>query len=346
MIWPFHDKEGTNYWLRAFAWYAVAEAGLQLIFFFIFNTFGNFGGSYLEYHLVMWIFHCLLIWPIWWVAWLVHKQKIVFQLLINVVFFFIYSYYWFGPVQDVIAYLYNNLLDFTHPGNNQGGPTIDSERSYSILNYQLLKHAFRLSWFYLANYFYNYQLEEKKMLQLAVSNKELQLKLLKWHLNPSFYFKTIKHLQQSAAVQPANATEPILQLAKVMEYVIYEAREPEIEMKKDIQFLDNYIQLINHQPDNKIQINLEYEGQYEKLKIVPLLMAGLIDNIMASGKNAESNQCNIRMQFSGNKMHFSATPIVENPIDPLLLEELYPGKFSTDYSSGNTFNLHIYLNEA
>ena len=58
--------------------------------------------------------------------------------------------------------------------------------------------------------------EEKKKIELAVSNKELQLKLLKWHLNPSFYFKTIKHLQQSAAVKPSDATEPILQLAKVI----------------------------------------------------------------------------------------------------------------------------------
>jgi hypothetical protein len=237
MIPFFQDKAQTRYWLKVFALYALAEALVQLIFFFLFNTFENSGGSYLEYHGVMWLFHCVLIWPLWWVAWSVRNQKIWVQVLVNLAFFFVYSYSWFGPLQEAAAGLYNNLLDLTRPGNTVDGPTIDSSRHYSILNYQLLKHTFRLSWFYLANYFYHYKREEIKRIALAVSNRELQLRLLKWHLNPAFYFKTIHHLQQAAAIQPSNATEPILQLAKVMEYVIYEAREPQIEMRKEINLL-------------------------------------------------------------------------------------------------------------
>jgi hypothetical protein len=57
--------------------------------------------------------------------------------------------------------------------------------------------------------------------------------MLKWHLNPSFYFKTIGHLQQVAKEKPGDATVPILQLAKVMEYVIYEAKEKLIDVKKE-----------------------------------------------------------------------------------------------------------------
>ena len=76
MIPFFQDKAQTRYWLKVFALYALAEALVQLIFFFLFNTFDNSAGSYLEYHGVMWLFHCVLIWPLWWVAWSVRKQKI------------------------------------------------------------------------------------------------------------------------------------------------------------------------------------------------------------------------------------------------------------------------------
>lgn len=249
-------------------------------------------------------------------------------------------------MQDAIAFLYNSLQEFTRPVTDRQVPYLDRGNEYSFLNYQLLKHAFRLFWFYLANYFFQYRLEEKKKIELAVSNKELQLKLLKWHLNPSFYFKTIKHLQQSATEQPSHATEPILQLAKVMEYVIYEAREPQIEMKKEIQFLSNYIQLINQQPDNNTIIRLEYEGQFEKLKIAPLLLAGFVDSLLSTPPNATNSNYDISLKFTGNEMLLSITGASVKPAEPPLLHELYKGRFSTEYSAVKIFKLRLQLDAA
>jgi Histidine kinase len=345
MYQPLHHKEETRYWLKVFALYALAEACVQLLFMFILNNFGNRRVSIPEFHLVMWAFQCLLIWPIWLVARAVLKQKVIIQVSACLIFYIIYTYCWFGPVQHAIAYFYNGLQHITRPSNDQQVAILDDGKKYSYLNYQLLKHAFRLSWFYLANYFWNYRLEEKKRIELAVSNKELQLKLLTWHLNPSFYFKTIKQLQQSAAVKPSDATEPILQLAKVMEYVIYEARQPRIEVKKEIQFLCNYIQLINKQPDNRTSILMEYKYGYEKLKIAPLLLAGLVDNIITAGANEKKNIYGISLQFLQNEMLFSVTGTAAKPVIPPLLEELYPGKFLTYYSPEKIFELRIQLDE-
>ena len=343
MFWPFHHKEQTSYWLKVFALYVLIEACIQLLFLLILNNFGSQRISIPEYHLIMLFFQCLLIWPIWWVAWSVRKKKIIIQIIVNLSFYVVYSIIWFGPVQDGIAFLYNNLQELTRPVTDRQTPYLDRGNEYSFLNYQLLKHAFRLSWFYLANYFYNYRLEEKKKTELAVSNKELQLKLLKWHLNPSFYFKAIKQLQKSAVTQPSYAAEPILQLAKVMEYVIYEARETQIEMKKEIQFLKNYIQLINQQSENNNQIGLEYEGEYEKLKIAPLLLAGFVDGILTTSPNRARGSFDISIKFMGNEMYFSISGIGEKPVEPVLLDELYKGRFSTEYSEKNIFNLRKYL---
>jgi Histidine kinase len=343
MFWLSHYKNEIRYWLKVFALYALIEASIQLLFLIILNNFGTRRISIPEYHLVMLFFQCLLIVPIWWVAWVVRKKKIAVQVIINLAFYAAYSVLWFGPVQDAIAFLYNHLQGLTRPVSDRQIPYLDRGNEYSFLNYQLLKHAFRLSWFFLANYFYNYRLEEKKKIELAISNKELQLKLLKWHLNPSFYFKTIKHLQQSAAVKPSDATEPILQLAKVMEYVIYEAREPQIEMKKEIQFLNNYIQLINQQPDNRISISLTCENGYDKIKIAPLLLAGFVDSIVATRTATGEGNYSIRIAFQQEEMLFSVTGATAKPEPTPLLDELYRGRFSYDYSTENGFNLRLRL---
>ncbi len=247
MIQLIHHKEQTSYWLRVFALYALAEACIQLLLFVIVNNFRSKPISLIEFHLLMWIFQCLLIWPIWAVAWSVRNKKIIVQILVNLGFYIMYSYVWFGPVQEMIGFLYDNLQQVTRTESNRLKATLDNGTQDTYLNYQLLKHAFRLSWFYLAAYFFNYKQEEKKRIELATANRELQLKMLKWHLNPSFYFKTIGHLQQVAKDKPQNAVAPILQLAKVMEYVIYEAKEKAIDVKKEIQFLNNNF-LITYRP--------------------------------------------------------------------------------------------------
>jgi LytS/YehU family sensor histidine kinase len=192
-------------------------------------------------------------------------------------------------------------------------------------------------------------------MDLAVANRELQLKLLKWHLNPSFYFKTINHLRKVAIDLPRNATVPILQLAKVMEYVIYEAKEKLIDVKKEIQFISNYIELINQQPDNQITFALEVKGEYDKLKIAPLLLAGFIDNVTAFTNRDGKQLYKMELQFSGNKMQLMIGEMKGNATTNYHLQdseffkrisELYPQKFEVNsLLDSYAFKLSLRLDE-
>lgn len=351
-MWPFHHKEEARYWLKVFAIYALIEAAIQLMFLLILNNFGTKRISIAELHLIMWVFQCVLIWPIWWVAKAVYKKPILIQVLVNAGFYILYSYCWFGPVQDLIGYLYEHLQSFTRAPDDKQVPILDSGNQYSYLNYQLLKHSFRLSVFFLAAYFYNYRLEEKKRLALAIANKDLQLRMLTWHLNPSFYFKTINHLQQIAGDKPANATGPILQLAKVMEYVIYETKEKLIAVKKEMNFLNNYLQLLNQQGANT-SIASEVSGNYDQLKIAPLLLVDIIDKVAASN-STEKNIVNVQLLFAGKEMIMSIhrspgkndlSGLVRNDELQRRLTELYPGRFSIEIKHDGFVQLKLILDE-
>jgi len=355
MIWPFQNKLLANYWLKVFALYALTEACIQLLFLYILNTYGSYTISNWEFHLIMWVFQCLLIYPIWWMAWLVSKKSIPVQIITAVAFYLVYSYVWFGPVQDAVAFLHTQLQKLTRPEKDRIVAYIDRVNEYSYINYQLLKHAFRLSWFFLANYFYQYLIEEKKRMELAVSNKELQLKLLKWHLNPQFYFKTMENLRTIAADRPVNCTSPILQLAKVMEYVIYEAKEKLIDVKKEIHFLGNYIELLGKQRGNGAEFELTTHGQYEKLKIAPLLLVGFIDKIAGDAIPNDRKKFVLDLEFAGTKLEFRVKGEFGNKEtaffaheDALLirLKELYADKYSFRYlPEDEHLSLNVVLDE-
>ena len=59
-----------------------------------------------------------------------------------------------------------------------------------------------------------------------------------------------------------------------MEYVIYEAKEKLIDVKKEINFLYNYTQLINQQ-DSNIVVEIEVSGDHTLLKISPFITGRL-----------------------------------------------------------------------
>jgi Histidine kinase len=351
MLWPFNHTTERRYWGKVFALYALTEVCVQLLFFIIINNFGAGRISIIEFHLVMWSFQCLLIWPIWWMAHLVRKQPIFIQVILNALFFIAYTWCWFGPVQDAIAFVYDHLQEVTRAASGRQVPRLDSGEEYSYLNYQLLKHAFRLSWFYLAAYFYNYRSAEKERIKLAIANKELELGLVKWHLNPSFYFKTISNLQQVAAKKPLDATGPILQLARVMEYVIYEAKEKLIAVKKEIRFISNYVQLINQQ-HGSTAFEITVTGEYNRLRIAPLLLAGIIDKLAVVDGGKEKIFYKIQLQFTGNEMMMAINGMAN---DTALLEDggdlhsrltgLYPGRHFISGTDSNTCKLIIKLDE-
>jgi len=354
MTWPFHNRPQANYWLKVFGFYALFEGCIQLLYNYLLNEYGKRPISNLEFHGLMWLFQCILIWPIWWVAWSVYKRKVVIQVAVNLAFFVVYSIFWFGPVQDIIQNLHQGLQQVTRNPVDRIITPVDA--AADLLPYQLLKHTFRLSWFFLANYLYHYRREEQQRMELAVANKDLQLKLLKWHLNPGFYFKTIDHLRALSSKSPASCTRPILQLAKVMEYVIYEAKEKMIDVSKEIHFLDGYVQLINQQPGHTAHFTLRSEGSTDRLKVPPLLLAGFIDRIAAENY-AEHSTYDMQLQFSGNNMSFIIQGDLNRNEHPFFgqgnedvlyrrFRELYEDRFTYRISSNKKFfELNVRLNE-
>jgi hypothetical protein len=350
MSWPFYNKALANYWLKAFGLYALTEACIQLLFNFVLNNFQASPISNIEFHGIMWLFQCLLIWPIWSVAQSVYHRKVITQVFVNLAFFLLYSYVWFYIVQDIIQSLHHILQEKTRAASDRLPTPVDNP---SNLDYQILKHGFRLSWFFLANYFYHYRDEEQKRRVLAVANRELELRLLTWHLNPSFYFQAIGFLQKRAAIKPSNCTQPILQLAKVMEYVIYETKERTIDVAKEIYFLNSYIDLLNQQEDREARFTLICTGRFDKLKIAPLLLVGFIDKLVAKPRPGQNYH--LELGFSEARMTFTIISPGDDDKQFLVrhddqlyrrIIEIYDDRFRLDQlTEDKTLELELFLDE-
>lgn len=170
---------------------------------------------------------------------------------------------------------------------------------------------------------------ELKLSQIEKEKLEAELITLKSQLNPHFLFNCLNNIYSLSLNNSPKTPETILKLSEMMRYVLYESRENFIPVKKEIDFLINFIELQKIRLSNKIDIRYTITGTVPDLKVIPLIFEPFIDNAFKHGiKNpATSPFIRIAVEFTGNFLRFS----IEN-------------NFGQSQSTGDTKHSGIGLN--
>lgn len=80
------------------------------------------------------------------------------------------------------------------------------------------------------------------------------------------------------------AKSAVIELSKMMRYVLYESGSETISLKKDIQFIENYIELMRIRYDSSIDICLDYPATIpNKVAIPPLPPIVFVENAFKHG---------------------------------------------------------------
>lgn len=93
-----------------------------------------------------------------------------------------------------------------------------------------------------------------------------------------------------------------------MEYILYDAKETKVRLIKEINYIQNYIDLEKLRFGNKISVELNMQGDIESQNVPPLLFLPFIENCFKHGA-VDKNKLNIVIGFeitNSNVLKFSA----------------------------------------
>lgn len=203
------------------------------------------------------------------------------------------------------------------------------------------------------------QQRDKK--ELESQNLQSELKFLKSQINPHFLFNTLNSLYALTLKKSDLAPEIVLKLSEMMRYMLYECNEKEVPLSKEINYMQNYLELEKLRHGNKMLIDLKVSGDLEDKKIAPLILIPFIEN---SFKHGVSNQVthgfvNLELIVQENDLHME----LENSKAPSLpkingkrsggiglanvkrrMMILYPEKHALNISeSPNTYKIELDL---
>lgn len=153
--------------------------------------------------------------------------------------------------------------------------------------------------------FYRSLRDQESIKEMERLNLKTELDYLKTQLNPHFFMNTLNNIHALVDIDTEKAKDTIIELSQLMRYVLYEANRPSIQLSKEIDFLNHYIQLMRIRYTDKLQINTSFPDGAVNIQVPPLLFISFIENAFKHGVSyREASFINISMQLHDGEVTF------------------------------------------
>ncbi len=149
----------------------------------------------------------------------------------------------------------------------------------------------------------SYQSKEEKLMiekeknQLELKFKEVQLQLLKEQIHPHFIFNMMNNLYALVNESAALSREVIVRLSDLLEYMLYECNTETVEVSKEINYINNYIELEKIRHDDSFNVKTDFPENVSGIMIAPLVLFPFVENAFKHGLKQTNNDF-ITMQLS------------------------------------------------
>lgn len=146
----------------------------------------------------------------------------------------------------------------------------------------------------------------KAITQIEKHALERQLQYLKYQVNPHFFMNTLNNIHALVDIDPERAKTSIVELSKLMRYVLYEGNNKLTSLSREVQFLRNYVQLMSMRYTGNVSICLDVPEVLPDSMLPPLLLVIFVENAFKHGISYRTKSfVEISLQPHGDRLLFS-----------------------------------------
>ena len=125
--------------------------------------------------------------------------------------------------------------------------------------------------------------DRKRLAELERENLEQQLEYLRYQINPHFFMNTLNNIHALVDINPEKAKDTILELSKMMRFVLYEGNKQGVPLSREMDFIRHYITLMQLRYTDKVRITLDLPSEVPDRQIPPLILITFIENAFKHG---------------------------------------------------------------
>jgi hypothetical protein len=148
--------------------------------------------------------------------------------------------------------------------------------------------------------------DRKRLAELKKQNLEQQLEYLRYQINPHFFMNTLNNIHALVDIDPAKAQETIVELSKMMRFVLYEGDKRGVPLTKELEFIRTYIRLMRLRYTEKVRISLDLPTEVPDRTIPPLMLISFIENAFKHGISYQHDSfIEIKIELEDESLKFS-----------------------------------------
>lgn len=196
----------------------------------------------------------------------------------------------------------------------------------------------------------------KAITQIEKHALERQLQYLKYQVNPHFFMNTLNNIHALVDIDPERAKASIVELSKLMRYVLYEGNNRLTPLSREVQFLRNYVQLMSMRYTGNVSISLDVPEVLPDSMLPPLLLVIFVENAFKHGISYRTKSfVEISLQPHGDRLLFScrnSRPEIKHDENMKggvglsnvrrRLDLLFPGNYTLDIKEQeDTYTVHL-----
>lgn len=131
--------------------------------------------------------------------------------------------------------------------------------------------------------YFKTQEDREQREKLEKQDLERQLEYLRYQVNPHFFMNTLNNIHALVDINPERAKTTIVELSKMMRYILYEGDKKLIPVQREVLFLKNYIELMRLRYSSRVSINLDIPEMMPDVMLPPLLLIIFVENAFKHG---------------------------------------------------------------
>ncbi|NRF39463.1 sensor histidine kinase [Pedobacter foliorum] len=164
-------------------------------------------------------------------------------------------------------------------------------------SFPILLRAISNGWFVLLAIVIRFSVDwfKQKYRDRELENEKLktELSFLKSQINPHFFFNALNNLYSLTLKNSPQAPGTILQISKIMRYLLYETGDKQVPLSIEIEILKDYIALHGLKSKDEHKELLTVRGEIGNITVEPLLFLPLVENVFKHGADPLSLELSI-----------------------------------------------------
>ena len=146
---------------------------------------------------------------------------------------------------------------------------------------------------------------EQNRLKIEKESMENKMAFLQNQISPHFFMNTLNNIHALIDISSEEAQGAIIKLSEIMDYMLYESQTEKISLKKEMNFIKSYVELMKLRFTKDVDIILDIPEILPTVSIPPLLTISFLENAFKHGISYElPSFVHIKYEVVGSNLNF------------------------------------------